>query len=110
MEAIAALREQGIEVYATLAPLLPCDPERLATLALTASKRTLIGDPLHVRQTKRHGATTRAVALSLARQFNEEMWFDPLFQREILQRITKVAEDAGLTFEVGTRGFSRLAA
>lgn len=109
LDAIAALRETGIEVYATLAPLLPCNPEKLATLALAASQRMLIGDPLHIRQTKRYGATTRAIALSLARHCHQEVWFDPAFQGEITQRISRVAEDAGLAFEIGPRGFSRLA-
>jgi len=41
-------------------PLLACDPEVMARAALEASNRDLIGDPLHIRATKRHGATTRA--------------------------------------------------
>jgi DNA repair photolyase len=108
-EAIVALREQGIEVYATLAPLLPCNPERLAHLALAASQRTLIGDQLQVRQTKRYGATTRAAAFSLAGRFNERAWFDPAFQRGITERIHKVARSHGFGFEVGPPGFSLLA-
>ncbi len=52
LDAIRTLREAGLEVYATLAPLLPCNPELLAELALEASRRQLIGDPLHVREAK----------------------------------------------------------
>ena len=37
LDAIRALRDAGIETYATLAPLLPCDPEELAQRALEAS-------------------------------------------------------------------------
>ena len=63
LDAIRRLREAGIEVFATLAPLLPCDPEALASLALDATASILIGDPLHVRAVKSSGATTRVQAL-----------------------------------------------
>ena len=109
LDTITALREQGIEVYATLAPLLPCDPEHLAALALAASQRTLIGDPLHVRQTKRYGATTRNAALSLAQRNGEEDWFQPAFQDEITRRIQTVAASCGFDFATGPGGFSLLA-
>lgn len=109
LETIASLREHGIEVYATLAPLLPCNPERLAALALAASQRTLIGDPLHVRASKRYGATTRSVAFTLARRNDEERWLDPKFQNEVELRIRRTAEQAGFNFEVGPRGFALLA-
>jgi DNA repair photolyase len=109
LDAISTLRQHGIEVYATLAPLLPCNPERLAALALSASRRTLIGDAFHVRQTKRYGATTRAVAFSLAQHNGEEAWFDPEFQKEVVQRIQTTCAAAGASFEVGPRGFSLLA-
>jgi DNA repair photolyase len=108
LECIRALREEGIEVYATLAPLLPCHPERLANLALDASKRTLIGDPLHVRETKRYGATTRSTAVALAERWSEREWFDPAFQNEVVGRIRNAAAARGLGFEVGPRGFSLL--
>ncbi len=52
LETVRALRDAGIETYATLAPLLPCDPEALARAALEATGRDLIGDPLHVRAVK----------------------------------------------------------
>jgi DNA repair photolyase len=45
LEVVRALRESGIETFATLAPLLPCDPDLLARAALDASDRDLIGDP-----------------------------------------------------------------
>ncbi len=108
LAAITALRENGIETYATLAPLLPCHPEWLAELALGASQRTLIGDPLHVRETKRHGATTREVAAVLAERFGEEKWLNPKFQADVVARIRAHAEKSGFGFEVGPRGFSVL--
>jgi len=66
LNAIRVLRGAGIETYATPAPLLPCDPEELALLALDASGRDLIGDPLHIRNAKPRGATTRDVALRVS--------------------------------------------
>jgi DNA repair photolyase len=109
LRTIAELRNAGLEVYATLAPLLPCNPERLATLALDASGRDLIGDPLHVRGTKPRGATTRAAAMTIAQQHGEMGWFAPEFQAEVVARIRKVAEAAGRDFAVGPGGFGRLA-
>jgi DNA repair photolyase len=107
---VRALREAGIETYATLAPLLPCDPEVLAVAALNASGRDLIGDPLHVRSVKRHGATTREAAFRIAKVQGHTPWLDPGFQEEIVRRIEHVASAAGRSFRTGPPGFARLAA
>jgi DNA repair photolyase len=107
--AIGELRRGGIEVYATLAPLLPCHPEKLAEAAIAASGRTLIGDPLHVRANKPHGATTRQPAITLARRRGEADWFHPQHQNEIVKRIQAVAANAGLDFVTGPKGFGLLA-
>ena len=109
LRAIRLLREAGLEVYATLAPLLPCDPRQLAAKALDAACRDLIGDPLHVRLTKRHGATTREPALAIAQRYGEERWFQPDFQAEIVREISAVAEERGYRFTIGPAGFSLLA-
>lgn len=109
LEVVRALRAAGLEVYATLAPLLPCNPERLAEWALDASRRDLIGDPLHVRATKPRGATTRALALRIAQRYGDDDWFRPGFQRLILQRIQLRAARAGYRFASGPEGFGRLA-
>jgi DNA repair photolyase len=106
---IGALREAGIETYATLAPLLPCDPEELARLAIAASDRDVIGDPLHVRAVKRHGATTRAEAWRVSEANRFEVWLDADFQAGIIQRIERAAGELGKTFLTGPRGFARLA-
>lgn len=108
LEAIATLREAGLEVYATLAPLLPCDPERLASLAIDASRRALIGDPLHVRDTKPHGATTRQAAFEIARRYGESAWFEPEFQQQVVRSIERTALEAGYQFATGPHGFGRL--
>ncbi len=109
LETIAALREAGLEVYATLAPLLPCDPERLARMAIDASGRNLIGDALHIRDTKPRGATTREVAFEIARRHGESEWFRVEFQQQVLRSIEQVAAGAGLRFGSGPGGFRWLA-
>jgi DNA repair photolyase len=109
LDAIARLRDAGIEAYATLAPLLPCDPENLARLALGASGRDLIGDPLHVRSAKPRGATSRDAAFRIAEVQGHREWFEEKFQQSVIERIGTVAEARGKRFEVGPKGFGRLA-
>jgi DNA repair photolyase len=109
LEAIHELRRTGLEVYATLAPLLPCDPERLAQMAIQASGRGLIGDPLHIRGTKPRGATTRRVAFAVARRHGDTAWFEPEFQQGVVDSIQRVAAKTGHQFAIGTKGFSWLA-
>lgn len=109
LAAIRRLRDAGLEVCATLAPLLPGNPEALAVMALDATDADLVGDPLHVRPGKRSGATTRAQAWRIADLHGHTQWFDPAFQTTIVERIRRVAEARGRRFGVGTEGFSWLA-
>jgi len=109
LAAIRALRDAGIEVYATLAPLLPCDPERLARMAIEATGRDPIGDPLHVRAVKRSGATTRDAGRRVSVANGHGDWLDPAFQAAIVERIQREAWAAGRNFEIGPRGFAVLA-
>jgi DNA repair photolyase len=109
LAAVRALRAAGIETYATLAPLLPCDPEELVRAAIAASGRDLIGDPLHVRSVKRHGATTREAAFRIAEKNGCQEWLDPQFQGELVERIRCVAQAAGRNFSTGPQGFAILA-
>jgi DNA repair photolyase len=109
LRVICELREAGIETYATLAPLLPCDPEELARAAIEASGRDLIGDPLHVRAVKPHGATTRAEAWRVSEVNGFEAWLDADFQDGIVGRIERAAGALGKTFLTGPPGFARLA-
>ena len=74
LKAIRELRAAGITTFATLAPLLPCDPEELAAIALEATERDIIGDPLHVRSVKPRGATTREAAFAISQQ----AWVSPI--------------------------------
>ncbi len=109
LETIRALRDAGIATHATLAPLLPCNPERLARLALEATGRDLIGDPLHVRAVKPRGATTRQAAARIGQLHGHLQWHDPQFQRQVVGRIAEAAAQAGRRFGVGPEGFGWLA-
>ena len=109
LDVIRTLRDAGIETYATLAPLLPCDPEELALRALTASGRDLIGDPLHVRSVKPRGATTREAAFRVSEANHHELWFDAEFQAEVVDRIDATARSRGRRFSTGPSGFATLA-
>ena len=109
LQAVCELREAGLEVYSTLAPLLPCNPERLVELAIDASQRDLIADPLHVRSNKPRGATTRPAALHIARCYGETEWFDPVFQNAIVQRMKCAAAMQGKSLMTGVPGFALLA-
>jgi DNA repair photolyase len=108
-EVMRALRDAGIETYAALAPLLPCDPEQLARLAIAASGRDLIGDALHIRSTKPRGATTHAAALRVIAANAQEPWIEEEFQHALIGRIEAAAGALGHTFATGPRGFSLLA-
>jgi DNA repair photolyase len=109
LDVVKVLRDAGIETYATLAPLLACDPEVMARAALEASNRDLIGDPLHIRATKRHGATTRAAAFKISATHRHDEWLDAANQARVVEQIDRIAREAGFTFTTGPRGFARLA-
>jgi DNA repair photolyase len=109
LDVIRTLRDAGIETYATLAPLLPCDPEELALRALDASGRDLIGDPLHIRSAKPRGATTRDAAFRVSAANDHQEWFDPAFQADVVDRIKSTARSRGHDFAIGPSGFAALA-
>jgi DNA repair photolyase len=109
LHTIATLREAGIETYATLAPLLPCDPEEMVMAALDASGRDLVGDPLHVREAKPHGATTREAAERVSTVNGFRQWHEPAFQAALIERMRAAAQARGHNFTTGPEGFSILA-
>jgi DNA repair photolyase len=108
LDVIRTLRDAGIETYATLAPLLPCDPEVLARAALDASHRDLIGDPLHIRETKRRGATTRDAAFQISAVHHHDHYFGATYQARVVEQIDAFAREAGFSFTTGPRGFAKL--
>jgi DNA repair photolyase len=107
---IGALRAEGIETWVTLAPLLPCDPERLMERVLGASDRDVICDPFHTQATKRSGATTREAGVRVSEHHGFGEWHDAEFQTGVLRRMRACAEGAGRRLGVGPAGFSWLAA
>jgi DNA repair photolyase len=109
LAAMKQLTEAGLRVHATLAPLLPCDPEQLVDQALGASNEALIIDPLHVRQTKSRGAATRDAAHRLCAAKGLEDWLDPAFQQRIVERMLQRAARQERRCGVGVEGFSWLA-
>lgn len=102
---IEKLSSAGLAVHATLAPLLPCDPVRLMELALEATREPVIGDPLHLRETKRHGATTREQSFRIAAHHGHEPWFQAAFQARVVQRMKERAAQADRRFAIGPEGF-----
>ncbi len=108
LKAIQELRRAGIRTFATLAPILPCDPEGLATIALGATDQDIIGDPLHVRAVKPRGATTREAAFEISHRHGFSEWLAPGFQREVVDRIRSTVRLAGRRFATGTEGFGWL--
>jgi len=109
LQTIRSLEAAGIPAFATVAPILPCDPERLAALALEASREDIIGDPLHVRAVKPHGATTREAAVAISERREYSAWLDAGFQSEVTARIKAVVSKAGRRFATGPEGFRWLA-
>lgn len=109
LDVIARLRDRGIETFATLAPLLPADLDVMVRSAIAATGRDLIGDPLHVRAVKRHGATTREAARRIAAVCAHDEWLAPEFQARVVSAIERLAREAGRRFAIGPEGFSWLA-
>ena len=109
VETIRSLRAAGIRTFATLAPILPCDPDELAQIALDATDQDVIGDPLHVRAVKPRGATTREAAFALSDRHDFSAWLDADFQSDVTARIRSVVSKAGRRFATGPEGFGWLA-
>jgi len=109
LQAVAALRNGGIKTFATLAPILPCNPERLARLALEATENDVLGDPFHERSNKPAGAVTRPQAEAISRKHGYEEWHEPGFQARIAGRMAAVVRESGRKFAIGPEAFSWLA-
>jgi DNA repair photolyase len=107
--AIRTLRDAAIPVFATLAPLLPCDPGALMGRAMAETSGPVIADPLHVRAVKRQGATTREAARVICERHGWTEWLETDFQRQLLARMQLTADIAGREFGSGPAGFGLLA-
>ena len=102
------LTAAGIPTYATLAPLLPCNPETLLDMALEATTGDIICDPFHVRPVKMSGATTREAARRISARYGHVDWHDPEFQAGIVDGLRARAASAGRKCESGVAGFRLL--
>ena len=109
LRVVRRLRESGIATYATLAPLLPSNPEALIDMALEATDRDIVADPFHVRAVKTSGATTREAARCISQKRAYIKWHEPEFQLDIVERMRDRAARAGRRFATGTRAFAWLA-
>lgn len=108
IKAMRALTDADIAVHCTLAPILPCDPARLADLALGATSCGVIADPLHTRQAKPRGATTRPEAMRISAAMGFERWHQPEFQNKIVRDIRSRVEAGNRCFGLGEDGFRML--
>jgi DNA repair photolyase len=109
LRVIRELRAAGIETYATLAPLLPCNPEALMDLAIAVTSCDIICDPFHVREVKTTGATTRDAAVRISARRGFSRWHDPEFQAEVVASLGARACAAGRRVVSGVAGFRLLA-
>jgi len=109
LASVRRLRAAGIAVYATLAPLLPCDPAALVDLALDSTDRDIICDPFHVRAVKKCGATTRDAGVRISRVQGFLDWHDPAFQMAVMEKMRQRVATSGRRFATGTQAFAWLA-
>jgi DNA repair photolyase len=109
LKAIRELRQAGITTFATLAPILPCDSDELAQIAIESTDQDIIADPLHVRSVKPHGATTREAAFSISERLGLSEWLDAGFQRDMVEHLRAAVRRAGRRLGTGTEGFGWLA-
>jgi DNA repair photolyase len=108
LNTIRQLSAAGIQTYATLAPLLPCNPEALIDMAVEATTGHIICDPFHVRAVKTSGATTREPALLISERHGYSEWHNPEFQAQIVARLRTRASAAGRNLQTGIAGFHLL--
>jgi DNA repair photolyase len=108
LRAIEELRLAGLNVYATVAPILPCEPKELARMVVEATPNTIIGDPLHIRELKPKGATTRDAAFKILDHYEQPQWAEPDFQQRLLEVLDHEIRALGRDFAAGPKGFSCL--
>lgn len=108
LRTIEELRAAGLNVYATVAPILPCEPAALARMVVEATSNPIIGDPLHIRQLKPRGATTRDAAFKILDHYEQPQWTEVEFQQRLLEVLDHEIRALGGKFAWGPQGFSCL--
>jgi DNA repair photolyase len=108
VDAMQQLCAAGLQVSATLAPLLPCDPRALARLALQCSNGPVVVDPLHTRANKAQGATTHAPALRVLAARGHEGWLEAEQQNAAVAMIAEICHAARRQCGNGPAGFALL--
>ncbi len=106
LSVLEALTAAGINTFATIAPMLPCNPRRLVEGVVKVTTGPIICDPFHVRETKSNGATTRDAARAIANHHGHQQWFEPAFHQRIIDEMKSIAPRP---FEVGPKAFAWLA-
>jgi DNA repair photolyase len=104
-ETVRELIASNVDTFATLAPLLPCDPDRLLDRAIELTRNPIICDPFHTRAGKPRGATTRPAAALISESLGLSHWHDPEFQRFTVERMSSRAAAANRRFATGVAGF-----
>ncbi len=96
LEVLAALRTAGVPVQAALAPLLPCDPERLARALAPVVDRVVVDDLFTGDGAGGRRSTT---ALELLRRTGHAHWAHPGQARRALPALRRVlgAERVGFS-------------
>ena len=107
-DAVRLLRENAIDTFVALAPLLPCDPDRLLDRALEATPLPIVCDALHTRAGKPRGATTRDAAIRISERLGLDHWHHPEFQNYITTRMAARAAASGRRFGTGAPAFGFL--
>jgi DNA repair photolyase len=120
LQTIRALRDAGVIVFCTIAPILPSGSDALVKTAkacdnlvrqgVDAGRRDLVMDPLHIRARKRQGATTWSRAVELCESQGWGCWLSFDFQNMLTSRMCAVASDLGVSAGVGEAGFGLLTA
>ena len=102
--AVRRLREAGIATYATLAPLLPCDPEALVDLALAATDRDIIADAVpHSRHQEVRAPPRARPRCASAKSSNIVSGTIRHFRRRFWKECGARARSAGRRFGTGPR-------
>lgn len=98
--ALAGIHEAGIRTQASLAPLLPCDPEALATLVEPHADWVVV----QAMKMKGPGARTWAPALEIVKRMEREGWLQG--GAEATNAMNRLREALGPKLHEGQEGFS----